>query len=149
MPETPVVALETCQQSKRNARIPPQSEKQAAQRSASSDAHERNTPRQRATQSDSALAVLLAAARRAPARAPARLSPRHHTTKRAEAEPGTRLDRRSRVVYLSARGHARDERGEEESQRRAELDVDVCSPCFSKICAHETDETLRIHFTRV
>ena len=52
----------------------------------------------------------------------ARLSPRHHSTNpppSAGIEPGS--TRRSRVVYLSARGRARGERGEGESQRRADM----------------------------
>ena len=48
----PVAGLETRQERKRNARIPPQSEHHAAQRGASSGAHERHTPGQRAPQSD-------------------------------------------------------------------------------------------------
>ena len=52
----------------------------------------------------------------------ARLSPRHHSTNpppSAGIEPGS--TRRSRVVNLSARGRARGERGEGESQRRADM----------------------------
>ena len=64
MPETPEAVLETRQEGDLNAQNPPQSEHHAAQRGARSGAHERHTPRQRAPQSDSALAVLLVAARR-------------------------------------------------------------------------------------
>ena len=52
----------------------------------------------------------------------ARLSPRHHTTN-ASREPGIEpgSTRRCRVANLSARGRARDERGDSQSQRRADM----------------------------
>ena len=52
----------------------------------------------------------------------ARLSPRHHSTNpppSAGIEPGS--TRRCRVANLSARGRARDERGDSQSQRRADM----------------------------
>ena len=63
----------------------------------------------------------------------ARLSPRHHSTNpppSAGIEPGS--TRRCRVANLSARGRARDERGDSQSQRRADIPPSLPSRARSR-----------------